>query len=65
MQQYFGFPVFPEIEGLKYMATGDGKWVGDNRHPHVLSLGEQEPQQLQWLESQSQGNKLLALLCAT
>lgn len=40
-QQYFGFPVLPEIEGLKYMATADGKRVGDNRHPPVLS-----PQQL-------------------
>ncbi|XP_009320563.1 PREDICTED: prefoldin subunit 1 [Pygoscelis adeliae] len=25
MQQYFGFPVPPEIEGLKYVATADGK----------------------------------------
>lgn len=39
-QQYFGFPVLPEIEGLKYTATMGGKQEGDNGHPGVLSLGE-------------------------
>ena len=39
-QQYFGFPVLPEIEGQKYTARADGKCVGDNGHPHVLPPGE-------------------------